>query len=130
MSIVVPHEGKDLLLEYMLNKTEPTEVQLKIFKNDITPDNDTVIGDFTETDVAGYAAKELAGASWTATDGVASFAEQIFTYTADETHYGYYVTNAGGTAVLWCELFDSAHVFPSGGGSEKITPTITLTTAV
>lgn len=130
MAIVVPHEGKKLLLEYMLNKTEPTEIKLKIFKNDITPNDNTVVGDFIETDIIGYFAKTLAGANWTVTNGVATFAEQIFTYTSGKTHYGYYVTNSDGTAVLWCETFDNAHVFPSGGGSEKITPTITLTTAV
>jgi hypothetical protein len=135
MAIVVPSQGLEDILEYALNKTEPTEVKLKLFKNDLTPDADTVIGDFTESDIAGYDAggKTLAGASWTvatATGTEGTFAEQTWTFTEAGSIYGYYVTNNAGTAVLWCERFtDAPHTFPSGGGTESITPAITIATA-
>lgn len=126
MTLVVPDVGEVLLLGYMLNKVEPTEVKLHLYTNDYTPVEGSVVGDFTEAVAAGYAAIELAGASWTiATDtGVttASYAQQTFTFTAASTNYGYYVTNNDGSQVLWAERFsDAPHTLPSGGGTEKIT---------
>ena len=126
MSLLVPDVGEVLLLEYALNKTEPTEVKLKIYTNDYTPVEGSVVGDFTEATAAGYAAIELAGASWTIASSVgvttASYAQQTETFTAASTNYGYYITNNGGTQVLWAERFsDAPHTIPAGGGTEKIT---------
>ena len=126
MALLVPDVGEVLLLEYALNKTEPTEVKLKLFKNDYTPVEGSVVADFTESDGAGYAAIVLAGANWTIATSVgvttAEYAQQTFTLTGAITHYGYYITNNNGSQVLWAERFsDAPHTIPSGGGTEKIT---------
>ena len=135
MALVAPSQGLEIMLEGILNKTAPTDLKLKLFKNDLTPAVGTVIGDFTESDITGYTAggKTLTGSSWTvstdtATEG--SFAEQEWTFTGAGSIYGYYITNNGGTAVIWAERFsDAPHTFPSGGGTEKITPKIQIATA-
>ena len=126
MALLVPDVGEVLLLKYALNHTEPTEVKLEIYTNDYTPVEGSVVADFTEAVAAGYAAIELAGASWTitTTTGVttATYAQQTFTFTAASTNYGYYITNNDGSRVLWAERFsDAPHTIPSGGGTEKIT---------
>ena len=127
MALCVPNVGEVLLLSYALNKVAPTEVKLKIYKNDYTPVEGSVVADFTEANAAGYAAIELAGASWTiSTDGggitTATYAQQTFTFTAASTNYGYYITNNNGSQVLWAERFsDAPHTLPGGGGTEKIT---------
>ena len=126
MSLKVPDVGEVLLLEYALNKTEPTEVKLKIYTNDYTCVEGSVVGDFTEAVAAGYVAIELAGASWTVATvtgtTTATYAQQTFTFTAASTNYGYYVTNNAGSQVLWAERFsDAPHTIPAGGGTEKIT---------
>jgi hypothetical protein len=126
MALVVPDVGEVLLLSYALDKVVPGNVFLRIFKNNYTPVEGSVIGDFTEADAAGYGEIELEGNDWTiATDGgvtTASFAQQTFTFTAASTNYGYYVVNNAKNQVLWAERFsDAPHTIPGGGGTEKIT---------
>ena len=127
MSLLVPDVGEVLLLSYALNKIAPgDDVKLKLFKNDYTPVEGSVVGAFTEADTAGYAAISLAMADWTvATDTGTTTAEQpqkTFTLTGAGTHYGYYITDTAGTGLLWAERFsDAPHTIPSGGGTEKIT---------
>lgn len=126
MALLVPDVGEVLLLSYALNKVEPTEVKLKLYTNDYTPVEGSVVGNFTEATAAGYAAIVLAGASWTIATSVgvttAEYAQQTFTLTAASTNYGYYITNNDGSQVLWAERFsDAPHTIPSGGGTEKIT---------
>lgn len=133
MSLVAPNQGKEVMLEAIVNKTAPTDVKLKLFKNDYTPVDGSVVGDFTEADIAGYSAKTLTGASWTVGtngDTEASFAEQEWTFTGAGSIYGYYITNNAGTKVIWAERFtDAPHTFPSGGGTEKVTVKIQIDTA-
>ena len=126
MALLVPDVGEVLLLEYALNKTAATDVKLRLYTNNYTPVEGSVVANFTEANAAGYAAIALTGASWTiASDAgvtTAEYAEQTFTFTAASTDYGYYVTNSAGTQVLWAEKFsDAPHTIPSGGGTEKIT---------
>ena len=126
MALLVPDVGEVLLLSYALNKVAQGDVKLRLYTNDYTPVEGSVVGDFTEATAAGYAAITLTGASWTiaTATGVttATYAQQTFTLTAASTDYGYYVTNNAGTQVLWAERFsDAPHSIPSDGGTEKIT---------
>ncbi len=135
MALVAPSQGLEVMLEAIVNKTAPTNLKVKLFNNDLIPAAGTVIGNFTETDIAGYDAggKTLTGASWTVGtngDTEASFAEQEWTFTGAGSIYGYYITNNAGDKVIWAERFtDAPHVFPSGGGTEKITVKIQIDTA-
>lgn len=130
MSLVVPNVGEVLMLKYALNHTAPGDPVLRLFVNDITPDDDTVVEDLTEATEAGYSAITLTGTEFTIStngsgDTVAEYAEQTFTFTEAATVYGYYVTDAAGTGLLWVERFsDAPHTFPSGGGNEVVTPKI------
>ncbi len=134
MPLVAPSQGKEIMVGAFVNKTAPTNLKLKLFKNDLTPAKATVIGDFTESDIAGYAAKDLTGTNWTvATNGgdtLGSYAEQTWTFTGAGSIYGYYITNNDGSKVVWAERYtDAPHTFPSGGGTEKVTVKIQIATA-
>ena len=127
MTLLVPDVGEVLLLSYALNKIAPGDsVKLKLFKNDYTPVEGSVVASFTEADTAGYAAIDLPKAGWTVETAVgvttAAYAQQTFNLTGAGSHYGYYVTDIAGTGLLWAERFsDAPHTIPSGGGTEKIT---------
>jgi len=127
MTLVVPDEGEQALLERMLNTSSGNTV-LRLYTNSLTPVEGTVVGDFTEATAAGYAAKTLAEGSWTVAvaGGIsdATFAQQTFTFTAAETVEGYFITDVGATEVLWAEKFAAPANVPSGGGTIKITPKI------
>ena len=131
MALVVPDVGEVLVLSKALNKTASDDVKLRLYTNDVTPDDDTVVGDLTEATATGYAAKTLTGASWTVATATGtttgSYAQQSFTMTTQETYYGYYVTDNAGTGLLWVERFsDGPYTTGSAGGTVKVTPTITL----
>jgi len=132
MSLVVPNQGELIILQYMVNKTDPGDLILHLYKNDQSLAEDTVIGDLTESTEAGYAEASLAGASWSTAlvstnTATASHVEKTFSFTAAATVYGYYVTDNAKSQVLWAERFSGApFVLPSGGGEIAITPKLTL----
>ena len=108
---------------------------LRLYSNNLTPDEGDSIGLYTESTGTGYSAIALNGDSWTIATGggdtsYATYAEQTFTYTSADTLYGYYLTTkneAGDTLVFWSERFtDAPYTLPSGGGTIKITPRVQL----
>jgi len=131
MSIVTPDCGEVRLLGWALNNVTQQNQTLKLFVNDVTPDDDTVVGDFTECTATGYAAKTLTKGSWTVATAVgvtsATYATQTFTITALTADcYGYYVIDANAGTLLWCERFSSSEPLYAGK-SISIVPYIELT---
>lgn len=110
--------------------TSPDNRVLRLYKNDHTPSDSTVLGSLTEATEAGYAPTTLIGATWTTTQSLgvttAVYSEQTFTFTTSANIYGYYVTSISGT-LLWVERFSGAPFqLPNGGGEIAITPQLTL----
>lgn len=131
MALLVPDVGEVEMLKRMLNYSATGNVVLHLYANSYTPVEGSVVGNFTECSASGYAAITLTGSSWSiaTSSGVttASYAAQTFSFSAAQVVYGYYVTNAAGTIVLWAELFASAPFnIPSGGGSVQVTPKLVL----
>jgi hypothetical protein len=137
MALSAPNVGDARLVEYMLKTNKPANLYLRLYENDYTPVDTSVIGDFTALTMAGYAEGTLAAANWTiATVGnvttatyVPSAAETTFTMTADTSHlvYGYYVVDkTGSEQVLWGERFTAVHTIPATGAVDAITVKITL----
>lgn len=131
MALMVPNVGE---VEIFTRTLTYEGSKLKLYTNDYTCTETSVIGDFTECVVAGYAQKTLtgtvSGGTWvvsTATNiTTASYAEQEFLPTTAVSLYGYVVTNSAGTTLLWAERFTGApFVIPAGGGSVKVTLNIT-----
>lgn len=131
MAIIVPDTAEIVLIKAALNHTAAEDQTLKLFVNNITPDGDTVVGDFTEATGGGYAAKSLTGTSWTVTtnasdEGEATYAAQTFTFTGalttNTTIYGYYVVQASSGALLWCERFASTFTPAVNGDALTFTP--------
>lgn len=109
---VIPNEAELYLLRFGLAGADVWHVRL--YKNDLTPDPDTVVGDFDEADYDGYDDQD-----WTitpvTTDGVGRAVLQgtlkEFNGPPDEVAqdiYGWYVTNGLSNAVMMCSRFASA----------------------
>ncbi len=131
MAIVIPNAGEALLLEWMLGKTAPEAMTLKLYTNNYTPIETSVAGSFTEASGSGYAAKSLASASWSVVSGdpaVGSYAQQTWTFTgALGSVYGYYVVGATSGTILWAERFtDGPYTVGASGDAIRITPRMTL----
>lgn len=136
MSLRFPDAGEVAALKAMLNHTSMGDVKLHLYKNNVTIDEDTLIGDVTECDETGYAAVTLTGASWTVVTGAgnittATYAEQTFTFTEAATVYGYYVTNNAETILAWIEEFTSGpYVLPASGGNIAVIPSVIGTSPI
>ena len=133
MTLLVPNVGAQEILRRALNYSATGDVSLRLFQNDYTPVEGSVVGDFTVATWTGYANKTLTGASWTVTladPSEASYAIQTFTSSAgsqNQANYGYYITNAAGTVLIYAERFtDGPYTIVNNGDTISVTPKITL----
>ena len=131
MALVLPDVGEVVLMNYILNKSTPNDVRMHLFTNNVTPAEDTVIGDLTEATQAGYAIISLPNGTWTVTTtssittGVHT--EVTFSFSENATLYGYFITDGTDTNLLWLESFDTGpFVLGAGGGNVRVTPRATL----
>lgn len=132
MPLVVPDVGERKMLEYIVAKSSPTALTLRLYTNDVDLLSEGFSsGDFTEADASGYVAVALPGANWSVatTSGIstATYATSVtFNLGSGQDVYGYYVTDAGGS-VMWAEEFPSAPFrLPSGGGQIVVRPQLQL----
>ena len=126
MAAICPDVGEKVLLEKILEDN----YVLKIYKNDYTPSESTVLGDLQECDVAGYAPVTLVAGTWDVqqsggqTFGV--YKDIKFTFTAGSRNYGYYITNAV-NQLIFVESFGGEPISnPVGGGELILDITVSL----
>lgn len=132
MPLVVPNEGERRLLEYIVNKTAPTNLVLHLYTNsvDLSTENWNAAS-LTEATGAGYSSVTLAGGNWTVstTAGVSAAiynSTVTFAFTVGQDVRGYYVTDTSGN-ILWAEEFPGAPFsLPSTGGEITIRPQVQL----
>jgi len=134
MALVVSDLGADQILKAYFNNSWPASkhLKLRLFTNNFTPVDTTVLGGYTEATGGGYAAISLSNGSWTITPANdpsdAVYAEQTFTFTGtiggSGIVYGYYLEdNDGSTGVaVWGELLPVPYTPASNGDTLKITP--------
>ncbi len=127
MSLSFPDQGENIALEAIVNKTAPQNLVLRLYSSNTTPGESDTEATYTECAMSGYSAITLTGASWgSASGGSIAFAQQTFTFSGAGTVYGYYMTQVTSGLLVYSERFsDGPYTYPSGGGTLKITPTIT-----
>jgi hypothetical protein len=127
MALAFPDQGENLALEMIVNKTAAQNLILRLYTSNTTPGESDTEATYTECAMAGYSAITLTGASWgAAAAGSIAFAQQTFTFSGAGTVYGYYTTQASSGLLVYAERFsDGPYTYPSGGGTLKVTPTIT-----
>lgn len=132
MPLVVPDAGERKMLEYIVNKSAPSDLTLRLYVNsvDLTSEG-FASSSFTEASATGYVAATLPGSNWlvATTSGIstATYATGVaFNFSVGEDLYGYYVTNSAGV-VMWAEQFPSAPFrLPAGGGQVLVQPQVQL----
>jgi hypothetical protein len=133
MPLVVPNVGEIELLDKMLKNALVTDENytLKLFNNNVTPDQSFTASSFTEATFTGYVAKTLTRSGWGAAATVSnkaqsSYAQQSWTCgIVGDTIYGYYVVGATSTVLLWAERFTTPRTL---GNTDilNVTPVFTL----
>jgi hypothetical protein len=125
MQQIYPDEG----LVTQLVRIMGDDVHYHLFVNDVTPDRDTVLADFTEAAFTGYVEVTVEAADFTI-DGVSAHVGYIqappITFSngsgVDQDAYGYYVTDVGDTEVLAAARFDAAPVTKPDGDQWSVIP--------
>lgn len=131
MALVLPNIGETELLECALRDTTPEALTLKLYSNNVTLVEATVVGGFTESTASGYAAKALTRAGWNAAvagdpSSITYGTAQVFNFTGAGTIYGYYLVGATSGNLYWAEvLYPSGQAFASGD-SLTVTPKFEL----
>ena len=132
MPLVVPDTAEVRLLEYIVNKSSPTNLVLHLYTNDVDLSTESFnTGSFTEVSASGYAPVTLTGANWSASTNTgissAAYATGItFSFTVGVDVQGYYVTNAS-NQIMWAEEFPGApFTLPSTGGDIAVRPQVQL----
>lgn len=132
MTLVVPDQGEQIMLDAATGKAAATAWDLRLFKNNHTPVHTDTEADYTEAAGGGYASIALNPANWSTVPGSPTVSQQptqVFTFagplTAGATVYGYYVTDAGGLLV-YAELLTAPFTPANAGDTISITPLLTF----
>jgi len=86
--MVVPNEGKAQFLAIIFDPPAAEDFVIELFKNDYTPDDDSVIGDFDFADFTGAGPVVIGPADWDAPAVVGDVAEIELLVAPAWTHGG------------------------------------------
>jgi hypothetical protein len=134
MALVVPNASEVIMLNYILNIDAPENISIRLYANNVIPDENSTVATFTEVaNGLGYTTggQSLTPGSWSVISGNPSQAEHTevtWTFTgAAGNIYGYYVTRDTGGELMWAERFTNGPFNITTNGDEiKITPRLTL----
>jgi hypothetical protein len=103
-------------------------LKLKLFSNNISPNDSSVISDFVELTGGGYVPFSLSGTTWSLSNTTASYPQQTWNFTASVGNvYGYYVTTADDSTVIFAEKFDDGpYLVAASGDIIRVTLSITM----
>lgn len=121
-TLVVPAARKLTNLDAIAALAAYATAKAKLFSNDFTPNSQSVIGDFVESVVGGYAGITI---TWSDAffDGsgfaVVSSGELLFIQTGapNGTAFGVFLTDAAGTGLLASARFDAGGFNFTGAGT-------------
>jgi len=135
MAVIIPNAPEILWLKHVLNHTAPEDQVLKLFVNNVTPDENSTATTFTEATGGGYAAKALTGTSWSfatnaSKEAEGTYAAQVWTFTGaltgGATIYGWYLVQATSGLLLACERKSSSFTPADNGDNFTVNPTLQL----
>ncbi len=92
------------------------DLRIRLFKNNVTPTDASILANFTAATFTGYADITLTNGSWVTTAGApstATYAVQTFTCSTAgtaETIYGYVIFRNGVSKVWFVERFPAANI--------------------
>jgi len=129
MLMVAPDEGKPILLDAMMRLAFSSNFFIKLFTDDITPDNDSVFADFTGATFTGSDAITLTRGSFDAAFATAGVGyieyptppTWVCSGAGPETCYGWYMWVDGTSLVVFAQRFDTPRVMDTGA-TESLTP--------
>lgn len=135
MAGLLSNVGEEQMLKLLCNKSGVAlrDMSLRLYQNDYTPVEASIVGNFTVATFTGYASQTLATGDWTITPGAptaAACAQKTFTSSAgsqSQPIYGYYLVTVTDEIFIAGERFsDGPYTVVNNGDAVKVTPNITL----
>ncbi len=129
---VCPDVGEVELANIWLNKLASGAMSLLLFQNNWTPAETDVIGNYTEANFPGYAAKALTGADFAVTGGAPTTAvapAQTFTCSGATTQniYGAVLKRTASGVIMTAERYAGVpFLIQNPGDNVGVTPTVTF----
>lgn len=121
MGIVYSDSGRAQWLRYLLGKSHPGDILVKLWVNNFNPQPASAIGAFDEMDGHGYEAIVVARSSWTVaevndttTSAAAPPVTWTFTSGSAVNVYGYVIVGADGSWLL-AERFNAPFLVQEAG---------------
>ena len=107
MSIITT-QGRNLILQKIVNKVEAQDFVLHLYINDYTPKKSSTIFDFQEMpEDKGYMYRTMWGLFWELNAGKVQAVEEVFIFTGKVGKVrGWFITE--GDVVIWAEKFKEA----------------------
>ena len=131
MTLVVPNNSEVIILEYILNKRAPSELDIKLYVNNIIPAETDTVSTYVEASGSGYTTKQLVANSWSISPGNPSTSEHpqvtwVFSGALGNV-YGYYIVRRSDGLLMWAEKFTNGPYNVQAAADEiKVTPRLTL----
>ena len=102
--VILTTQGKDLILQKIINKVEQQDLVLRLFTNNYDPEKSSSRWDFDEP-IMNYSFRTMWGLFWELEEGKIKAVEEIFTFEGPAGKIrGWFITE--GDIVVWAEKFD------------------------
>jgi len=130
MPLKVPDIGELVILASWIAGVAPTIV-MRLYQNNYTPVDASVLTDFTEATFSGYSAQGLTmGSPVEVANKAVSTATTpcVFTHNGGgtaNTIYGYYIHETVLNQLLWAERFGSSQIMTNNGDQISVTAELT-----
>jgi hypothetical protein len=127
MSLVVPDVGEVYIMNSWLAGFPPSSLFVRLYQNNFTPDQNTLLSDLTVATFSGYAQASVTLGTFTTVAHKAKSvgtAAQVFTHNGggtSNTIYGYYVVDTFTGNLVWVERFGSSQIMLNNGDQISIT---------
>ena len=125
MALTVPTFSANRMLGYILNASQPEDLLLKLFENDVTPASGDTEASYIEP--WQYSPRILTGIDWSIDDARAAASAQSFEFQDYRGKvFGYFIVTANSGKLMWAERFSDGPYRIQNKG-DKITVAARLT---
>jgi hypothetical protein len=131
VNMVIPDAGKVLWLHWALDGdgSDLEDFHIRLYQNNYTPDNNSLLANFTQSTFTGYAAVAALRSDFDFPVVVANIAYGVLSFVptynctggAPETAYGWYLEGDSSLTVLAAQRFDNPRVM-APGATEQLDP--------
>lgn len=131
--MTIPNGSRVKILQMLLKDSTIGAQTIKLYTNNVTPDENSTASSFTELSLFRYTPITMSRLGWTITQEsgvtIATQTAQVFSFEGEVpiTVYGYYIVDALSGVLLGAEKFAIPQIISNVHDEITVVPTFTLT---